>query len=81
MGGVLLPLPLHSENQGFLETWLIFGFPLKQTVFAYSLAALGGVIGKIFFGYLIDRLQPNQPVMLMMLMQAVGIFGLTMIDQ
>mgnify|MGYP001398016107 FL=1 len=81
MGGVLLHLPLHSENQGFLETWLIFGFPLKQTVFAYSLAALGGVIGKIFFGYLIDRLQPNQPVMLMMLMQAVGIFGLTMIDQ
>ena len=54
---------------------------MKQTVFAYSLAALGGVIGKIFFGYLIDRLQPNQPVMLMMLMQAVGIFGLTMIDQ
>lgn len=81
MGGVLLHLPLHSENLGFLETWLIFGFPLKQTVFAYSLAALGGVIGKIFFGYLIDRLQPNQPVMLMMLMQAVGIFGLTMIDQ
>ena len=54
MGGVLLHLPLHSENQGFLETWTILGFPIKQTVFAYSFAALGGVVGKVFFGYLMD---------------------------
>ena len=80
MGGVLLHLPLHSENQGFLETWTILGFPVKQTVFAYSFAALGGVVGKVFFGYLMDRLRPNIPVMIMMAMQSIGIFGLTLID-
>ena len=80
MGGVLLHLPLHSENQGFLETWSILGFPIKQTVFAYSFAALGGVVGKVFFGYLMDRLRPNIPVMIMMAMQSIGIFGLTLID-
>ena len=80
MGGVLLHLPLHSENQGFLETWTILGFPIKQTVFAYSFAALGGVVGKVFFGYLMDRLRPNIPVMIMMAMQSIGIFGLTLID-
>ena len=80
MGGVLLHLPLHSENQGFLETWTILGFPIKQTVFAYSFAALGGVVGKVFFGYLMDRLSPNIPVMIMMAMQSIGIFGLTLID-
>ena len=80
MGGVLLHLPLHSENQGFLETWIILGFPIKQTVFAYSFAALGGVVGKVFFGYLMDRLNPNIPVMIMMAMQSIGIFGLTLID-
>ena len=80
MGGVLLHLPLHSENQGFLDTWTILGFPIKQTVFAYSFAALGGVVGKVFFGYLMDKLNPNIPVMIMMAMQSVGIFGLTLID-
>jgi len=80
MGGVLLHLPLHSENQGFLETWSLFGFPVKQTVFAYSLAAFGGVVGKVFFGYLMDRLNPNIPVMIMMAMQSIGIFGLTLMD-
>ena len=80
MGGVLLHLPLHSENQGFLETWTVLGFPIKQTVFAYSFAAFGGVIGKVFFGYLVDRLNPNIPVMIMMAMQSIGIFGLTLVD-
>ena len=80
MGGVLLHLPLHSENQGFLETWTILGFPIKQTVFAYSFAALGGVVGKVLFGYLMDRLRPNIHVMIMMAMQSIGIFGLTLID-
>jgi MFS family permease len=78
MGGVLLHLPLHSEKIGFIETFSIFGFPIKQYVFAYSLAALGGVAGKILFGYLIDKLMANKPVMIMMLMQSIGIFGLTM---
>ena len=80
MGGVLLHLPLHSESQGFLETWTVLGLPIKQTVLAYSIAALGGVIGKVFFGYLMDRLSANIPVMIMMAMQSMGIFGLTLID-
>ena len=80
MGGVLLHLPLHSENQGFLETWTVLGLPIKQTVLAYSIAALGGVVGKVFFGYLMDRLSANIPVMIMMAMQSMGIFGLTLID-
>ena len=77
MGGVLLHLPLHSERIGFSETFSLVGFPIKQYVFAYSLAAFGGVIGKILFGYLVDKLNPNRPVMIMMLMQSLGIFGLT----
>ena len=77
MGGVLLHLPLHSERIGFIETVSLVGFPIKQYVFAYSLAAFGGVVGKILFGYLVDRLNPNKPVMIMMLMQSLGIFGLT----
>ena len=80
MGGVLLHLPLHSESQGFLETWTVLGLPIKQTVLAYSIAALGGVVGKVFFGYLMDRLSANIPVMIMMAMQSLGIFGLTLID-
>ena len=80
MGGVLLHLPLHSESQGFLETWTVLGLPIKQTVLAYSIAALGGVVGKVFFGYLMDRLTANIPVMIMMAMQSIGIFGLTLID-
>jgi MFS family permease len=77
MGGVLLHLPLHSERIGFSETFSLVGFPIKQYVFAYSLAAFGGVVGKILFGYLVDKLNPNRPVMIMMLMQSLGIFGLT----
>ncbi len=77
MGGVLLHLPLHSERIGFSETFSLVGFPIKQHVFAYSLAAFGGVVGKILFGYLVDKLNPNRPVMIMMLMQSLGIFGLT----
>ena len=80
MGGVLLHLIPHASILGFEAVWDFFGFPLKQTVFAYSLAAFGGVVGKIFFGYLIDRMQANRPVMFMMLMQAIGIFGLTMVE-
>ena len=78
MGGVLLHLPLHSERIGFDETFSILSFPIKQYVFAYSLAAFGGVVGKVFFGYLIDKLNPNKPVMIMMLMQSLGIFGITL---
>ena len=77
MGGVLLHLPLHSERIGFSEIFSLVGFPIKQYVFAYSLAAFGGVAGKILFGYLVDKLNPNKPVMIMMLMQSLGIFGLT----
>ena len=77
MGGVLLHLPLHSERIGFSETFSLLSFPIKQYVFAYSLAAFGGVVGKILFGYLVDKLNPNKPVMIMMLMQSLGIFGLT----
>ena len=77
MGGVLLHLPLHSERIGFSETFSLVGFPIKQYVFAYSLAAFGGVVGKILFGYLVDKLNPNRPVMIMMFMQSLGIFGLT----
>ncbi len=80
MGGVLLHLPLHSEKIGFSETFSFLSFPIKQQVFAYSLAALGGVLGKVLFGYLVDRLSANKPVMIMMLMQALGIFGLTYVD-
>ena len=80
MGGVLLHLIPHATNLGFEAIWNVLGFPLKQTVFAYSLAAFGGVIGKIFFGYLIDRIQANRPVMIMMFMQAMGIFGLTIVE-
>ena len=77
MGGVLLHLPLHSEKTGFDETFTFLSFPIKEYVFAYSLAALGGVAGKVLFGYLVDKLNPNKPVMIMMLMQSLGIFGLT----
>ena len=80
MGGVLLHLPLHSERIGFGETFSILSFPIKQYVFAYSLAAFGGVVGKVFFGYLIDKFDPNKPVMIMMLMQSMGIFGITFSD-
>ncbi len=80
MGGVLLHLIPHAENLGFEEIWEAFGFPLKQTVFAYSLAAFGGVVGKVLFGYLIDRMSANRPVMIMMTMQAAGIFGLTIVE-
>ena len=52
-----------------------FSFPIKQYVFAYSLAAFGGVVGKVFFGYLVDKLNPNKPVMIMMLMQSLGILA------
>ena len=38
------------------------------------------MVGKVFFGYLMDRLSPNSPVMIMMAMQSIGIFGLTLID-
>ena len=69
---------MHSENLGFLGSWSFFGFPIKQTVFAYSFAAFGGVIGKILLGYLMDKLKPNIPVMIMMAMQSLGIFGLTL---
>ena len=80
MGGVLLHLPLHSETIGFDNVFYFLGLPIKQNVFAYSLAAFGGVTGKILFGYLIDKLKANKPVMLMMLLQSIGIFGLTLSD-
>ena len=57
------------------------GLPVKQYVFAYSLAAFGGVLGKIIFGYLMDMMKAAHPPMIAMLLQAIGIFGITYLNE
>ena len=77
MMGVLSFLPIHASKMGLDKTWILFGLPVKQYVFAYALSAFGGVLGKITFGYLIDIMKAAYPSMIAMFLQAIGIFGLT----
>ncbi len=77
MMGVLAFLPIHASKMGLDETWDFLSLPIKQYVFAYSLAAFGGVLGKIIFGYLMDMMKVAHPPMIAMLFQAIGIFGIT----
>ena len=81
MMGVLAFLPIHASKMGLDETWNLLGFPIKQYVFAYSLAAFGGVLGKIIFGYLMDMMKAAYPPMIAMLLQAIGIFGITYLNE
>jgi MFS family permease len=76
MMGVLAFLPVHASKMGLDETWNLLGLPIKQYVFAYSLAAFGGVLGKIIFGYLMDMMKAAHPAMMAMFLQATGIFGI-----
>ena len=68
MMGVLAFLPIHASKMGLNETWNLLGLPVKQYVFAYSLAAFGGVLGKIIFGYLMDMMKAAHPPMIAMLL-------------
>jgi MFS family permease len=77
MMGVIAFLPIHASKMGLDQTWNLLGFPVKQYVFAYVLAAFGGVLGKLIFGYLIDIMKAAYPSMLAMSLQATGIFGFT----
>ena len=77
MMGVIAFLPIHASKMGLDEIWNILGFPVKQYVFAYALAAFGGVLGKLIFGYLIDIMKAAYPSMIAMSLQATGIFGFT----
>jgi MFS family permease len=77
MMGVIAFLPIHASKMGLDEIWNILGFPVKQYVFAYALAAFGGVIGKLIFGYLMDIMKAAYPSMIAMSLQATGIFGFT----
>ena len=81
MMGVLAFLPIHASKMGLDETWNLFGLPVKQYVFAYSLAAFGGILGKIIFGYLMDMMKAAYPPMIAMLLQAIGIFGITYLNE
>ena len=81
MMGVLAFLPIHASKMGLGETWNLLGLPIKQYVFAYSLAAFGGVLGKIIFGYLMDIMKAAHPVMIAMFLQATGIFGITYFNE
>jgi len=81
MMGVLAFLPVHASKMGLDETWSLLGFPIKQYVFAYSLAAFGGVLGKIVFGYLMDMMKAAHPAMMAMFLQATGIFGITYFNE
>ena len=81
MMGVLAFLPVHASKMGLNETWNLLGLPIKQYVFAYSLAAFGGVIGKIIFGYLMDVMKAPHPAMMAMFLQATGIFGITYFNE
>ena len=81
MMGVLAFLPIHASKMGLNETWNLLGLPVKQYVFAYSLAAFGGVLGKIIFGYLMDMMKAAHPPMIAMLLQAIGIFGITYLNE
>ena len=77
MMGVIAFLPIHASKMGLDEIWNILGFPVKQYVFAYALAAFGGVLGKLIFGYLMDIMKAAYPSMIAMFLQAPGIFGFT----
>ena len=77
MMGVIAFLPIHASKMGLNEIWNILGFPVKQYVFAYALAAFGGVLGKLIFGYLMDLMRAAYPSMIAMSLQATGIFGFT----
>ena len=77
MMGVIAFLPIHASKMGLDEIWNILGFPVKQYVFAYALAAFGGVLGKLIFGYLMDIMRAAYPSMIAMSFQAIGIFGFT----
>ena len=77
MMGVIAFLPMHASKMGLDQTWNLLGFPVKQYVFAYALAAFGGVLGKLIFGYLIDIMKAAYPSMIAMSLQATGIFGFT----
>ena len=77
MMGVIAFLPIHASKMGLDQTWDLIGFPVKQYVFAYTLAAFGGVLGKLIFGYLIDIMKAAYPSMIAMSFQATGIFGFT----
>jgi MFS family permease len=81
MMGVLAFLPVHASKMGLEETWYLLGLPFKQYVFAYSLAAFGGVLGKILFGYLMDIMKAAYPSMMAMFFQAIGIFGITYFNE
>jgi len=81
MMGVLAFLPIHASKMGLDQTWDFLGLPVKQYVFAYSLAAFGGVLGKIIFGYLMDMMRAAHPPMIAMLLQAIGIFGITYFNE
>jgi MFS family permease len=81
MMGVLAFLPVHASKMGLEETWYLLGLPVKQYVFAYSLAAFGGVLGKILFGYLMDVMKAAYPSMMAMFLQAIGIFGITYFNE
>ena len=81
MMGVLAFLPIHASKMGLDKTWIFLGIPVKQYVFAYSLAAFGGVLGKIIFGYLMDMMKVAHPPMIAMLLQAIGIFGITYFNE
>ena len=81
MMGVLSFLPIHANKIGLDETWNLLGLPVKQFVFAYALSAFGGVLGKIIFGYLMDIMKAAYPSMIAMLLQAIGIFGITYLSQ
>jgi hypothetical protein len=76
MMGVLAFLPVHASKMGLDEIWNFLGIPVKQYVFAYTLSAFGGLLGKIIFGYLMDIMKAAYPSMMAMFLQAIGIFGL-----
>jgi len=79
--GVLAFLPVHASKMGLDETYNLLGLPIKQYVFAYSLAAFGGVLGKLIFGYLMDMMKAAHPAMMAMFLQAIGIFGITYFNE
>ena len=81
MMGVLAFLPIHASKMGLNETWNLLGLPVKQYVFAYSLAAFGGVLGKnniwISNGYDESCTSSNDRNVT----QAIGIFGITYLNE
>ena len=61
-----------------MKLWYLLGLPVKQYVFAYALAAFGGVLGKlILFGYLMDIMKAAYPAMISdVSLRQLGIFGI-----